>query len=218
MKNHRILFTLFLMVIVIVMGTGCSLKKTEKKKTIKKTNNQKANTYEEEPPWVKDVNIKNYEHLPEEYQEKVQLADIYVNHVYYSKEATIFILKNVENFSDKEVKYALSHIKKDWKRNALYSAKELQESNKWGKAKIAKELSEEYYGIFTKSEIEYALKHIDEARTTQLLYTPKPANPGLSKAKYQKIIDKWKKKRIQEEKENYNNSLWWYNFDSSKAF
>ena len=100
-------------------------------------------------------------------------ADNYVNHCYCSIKTTIFYLKEVEHFSNDEIRYSLSHIRADWKRNAVYTAKALQEIHpRWKNDRIAQELVEDYYGGFTKSEAEFAMKHIDEVKTTKIEWTP----------------------------------------------
>ena len=71
-------------------------------------------------------------------------ADNYVNHCYCSIKTTIFYLKEVEHFSNDEIRYSLSHIRADWKRNAVYTAKALQEIHpRWKNDRIALELVEE---------------------------------------------------------------------------
>ena len=80
-------------------------------------------------------------------------ADNYVNHCYCSIKTTIFYLKEVEHFSNDEIRYSLSHIRADWKCNAVYTAKALQKIHpRWKNDRIALELVEDYYGGFTKEE------------------------------------------------------------------
>lgn len=207
-KKYILMFVIF-MIALIAAGckTNAASRVNQKKTAVRKELIRKRDS--DRPPWVQDNQIEKYAHLPEKYQKKVQLADIYVNHCYCSIRTTIFYLKEVEHFSNDEIRYSLSHIRADWKRNAVYTAKALQETHpRWKNDRIALELVEDYYGGFTKEEAAFAMRHIDEVKTTQIIFTPDKELAEYSMSEQEEIKDK-------EAKMNYANSLWWYNLSSN---
>ena len=215
MLNHKKTYLLlFVMFLIAMFGAGskanAATRIDQKKIALRnELTKKKKKRNSETPPWIEDTRIENYANLPEEYQKMVQIADIYVNHCYLSMRTTVFYLKNVEHFSNDEVRYALSHIRADWKRNALYTAKSLQERHhKWKNDRIAFELVDDVYGGFTKSEAEFAMKHIDEVKTTKIEWTPDEELEEYGPDEKYKIREK-------EKQTNYENSLWWYNLSSS---
>ena len=67
-----------------------------------------------------------------------------------------------EQFTKKAARYAIKHVKADWKKNALEKAKTYQKDLSMSHAAIRDQLTSEYGEQFTEEEADYAMKHLNK--------------------------------------------------------
>ncbi|EHM86494.1 Ltp family lipoprotein, partial [Staphylococcus aureus] len=65
-------------------------------------------------------------------------------------------------FSKDDAQYAIDHLKADYNKNALESAKSYAKSLNMSTREIYDQLISEYGGRFTPSEAQYAIDHLDK--------------------------------------------------------
>lgn len=99
--------------------------------------------------------------VSKEYKNALEQADL-MKDANLSKKAFYQAMQDESGFEKKAVDYAVKKLKISWKKNALASAKELQ--NYGISKKQIKEtlLSTDDGGGFTKSEVKYAMKHLED--------------------------------------------------------
>ena len=103
---------------------GKNLQQTERHKSKKNKKKKKDKEAEvEKEKWEKRFYLANYSHIPKEHREAVQKADIYANGCFFSRKRLIWEMYTMDRYSKEEIIYALSHIKADWKRIALWTVR-----------------------------------------------------------------------------------------------
>lgn len=65
-----------------------------------------------------------------------------------------------EDFDKKSAKYAIEHVKANWKKNALAKAKSYQKDMHMSKSAIYDQLISEYGEQFTAKEAKWAVNHL----------------------------------------------------------
>ncbi|MGF0111880.1 Ltp family lipoprotein [Streptococcus sp. SGI.013] len=99
--------------------------------------------------------------VSKEYENALEYAG-YFKDANLSKKAFYEALQDEGGFEKKAVDYAVKKLKISWKKNALAAAKSLQDFG-LSKAKIKESLlSDGDGGGFTKSEVNYAMKHLED--------------------------------------------------------
>lgn len=99
--------------------------------------------------------------VSKEYKNAVEQANL-MKDAYMSKKAFYQAMQDESGFEKKAVDYAVKKLKINWKKNALEAAKNFQDYG-MSKEKIKETLlSEEDGGGFTKSEVNYAIKHLED--------------------------------------------------------
>jgi len=101
--------------------------------------------------------------VPTEYVSALKKAQIYVDEMHMSKKGLYEQLTSEygEQFDKKAAKYAVKHVKANWKKNALAKAKDYQENMSMSKEAIRDQLTSDAGEKFTKQEDDYAIKHLD---------------------------------------------------------
>ncbi|MDU3821188.1 MAG: Ltp family lipoprotein [Cutibacterium granulosum] len=99
--------------------------------------------------------------IPVEYQNALESAETYVD-MNMSKKGLYDQLKSKDGdqFPPEAAKYAVEHVKADWKANALESAKMYQKEQHMSKSAIREQLTSSSGDQFTQSEADYAIKHL----------------------------------------------------------
>ena len=67
-----------------------------------------------------------------------------------------------EGFSEEAAQYALEHVKADWKKNALMTARNYRDNLHMSSAAIKNQLTSPYGEQFTQEEAQYAMEHLDD--------------------------------------------------------
>lgn len=101
--------------------------------------------------------------IPTEYVSALKKAQIYVDEMHMSKKGLYDQLTSEygEQFDKKAAKYAVNHVKANWKKNALAKAKNYQENMSMSKEAIRDQLTSDAGEQFTKKEADYAIRHLD---------------------------------------------------------
>ena len=99
--------------------------------------------------------------VSKEYKNALETAEL-MKDANMSKKAFYQALQDESGFEKKAVDYAVKKLKISWKKNALASAKEFQDYGMSKKQIKESLLSEEDGGGFTKSEVNYAIKHLED--------------------------------------------------------
>jgi hypothetical protein len=102
--------------------------------------------------------------VSQEYLNAVVKAQSYSDNMYMSKQGIYDQLTSEygEGFSKAAAKYALKHIKADYKKNALVKAKSYYEDMNMSKNAVYDQLISKYGEQFTKKQAKYAIKHLDD--------------------------------------------------------
>lgn len=99
--------------------------------------------------------------VSKEYKNALEQADL-MKDANLSKKAFYQAMQDESGFEKKAVDYAVKKLKISWKKNALASAKEFQNYG-MSKEEIKETLlSTDDGGGFTKSEVKYAMKHLED--------------------------------------------------------
>ena len=99
--------------------------------------------------------------VSKEYENALTQAE-YIKDANLSKKAFYEAMQDESGFEKKAVDYAVKKLKISWKKNALATAKDLQDFG-MSKEKIKESLlSTDDGGVFTKSEVKYAMKHLED--------------------------------------------------------
>ncbi|HEL0414858.1 TPA: Ltp family lipoprotein [Streptococcus equi subsp. zooepidemicus] len=99
--------------------------------------------------------------VSKEYKNALEEAEM-LKDTNFSKKAFYEVMQNESGFEKKAVDYAVKKLKISWKKNALASAKELQNYGLSKKQIKETLLSTDDGGGFTKSEANYAIKHLED--------------------------------------------------------
>lgn len=99
--------------------------------------------------------------VSKEYKNALEQADL-MKDANLSKKAFYQAMQDESGFEKKAVDYAVKKLKISWKKNALASAKELQNYGMSKKQIKETLLSTDDGGGFTKSEVKYAMKHLED--------------------------------------------------------
>lgn len=101
--------------------------------------------------------------VSKEYENALQTAKM-VKDTNMSKKAFYEMMTKESKFEKKAVDYAVKKLKINWKENALKQAKAMQDFGS-SKAIIKEELLKDGDGGgFTKAEVNYAMKHIEDKK------------------------------------------------------
>ena len=100
--------------------------------------------------------------VPWEYKNALASAQSYVDNMDFSKDGLYDQLTSEygEDFPAAAAKYALKHVKVNYKREALGSAKSYQKNMHMSKNAIYDQLTSEYGEQFTSAQAKWAVKHL----------------------------------------------------------
>lgn len=99
--------------------------------------------------------------ISKEYDNALELGKM-IKDTNLSKKEYYDTLQKESEFEKKAVDYTVKKLKINWKKNCLKKAKQLQDFG-LSKEKIKKSLlSSDDGGKFTKSEVNYAMKHLED--------------------------------------------------------
>lgn len=109
-----------------------------------------------------DVEVPTQPDVPEEYLSALERADSYANNQYMSKKSLYKQLTSDygEGFSKKAAKYAVKHVKTNWKKNALHKATDYANDQYMSKQGVYEQLTSAYGEQFTAKQANYAIKHV----------------------------------------------------------
>ena len=109
-----------------------------------------------------DVEVPTQPDVPEEYLSALEKADGYANSQYMSKKSLYKQLTSDygEGFSKKAAKYAVKHVKTNWKKNALHKATDYANDQYMSKQGVYEQLTSAYGEQFTAKQANYAIKHV----------------------------------------------------------
>jgi hypothetical protein len=101
---------------------------------------------------------------PAEYASALVKAEMYATTMSMSKAALYDQLVSPagEQFSKKAAKYAIAHVKADWKANALEKAKTYQKDMAMSPAAIRDQLTSSAGEQFTEKQAAYAIAHLND--------------------------------------------------------
>lgn len=91
-------------------------------------------------------------------------AETYAQDMHMSKAAIYdqLISKSGDKFPEDAAKYAVDHVKADWKKNALESAKTYQKDMNMSTAEIKDQLTSDSGDKFTPEEAQYAVDNLSK--------------------------------------------------------
>lgn len=146
-----LIFVILGVIYALMPGGDESSNSSSKSGTEKTTDNAKTTKATTEKP------------IPTEYVSALKKAQIYVDEMHMSKRGLYDQLTSEygEQFDKKAAKYAVKHVKANWKKNALAKAKDYQENMSMSKEAIRDQLTSDAGEKFTKQEADYAIKHLD---------------------------------------------------------
>lgn len=109
-----------------------------------------------------DVEEPTQPDVPTEYLNALEKADSYANYQYMSKKSLYKQLTSDygEGFSKKAAKYAIKHVKTNWKKNALHKAEDYANDQYMSKQGVYEQLKSAYGEQFTEKQAKYAIKHV----------------------------------------------------------
>lgn len=113
---------------------------------------------------IEDTKKTEEPKVPAEYTSALAQADSYANTMHMSKQGVYDQLTSEYGgqFSAEAGKYAIEHVKADWKANALAKAKDYQKQQSLSPEAIRDQLSSEHGEKFTQAEADYAIAHLND--------------------------------------------------------
>lgn len=144
-------------IVVIIIGAALSGGGNEQEQ-------QTPNTTTESSSTQTTNTEKQEEDIPTEYKSALKKAQSYSDNMYMSKEGIYdqLVSEYGEQFSEKAAKYAVKHVKADWKKNALEKAKSYQNDMDMSPEAIRDQLTSEYGEKFTQEQADWAIDHLND--------------------------------------------------------